>query len=131
MFSSTKSDIRTIENVTSASEPHFDPRLEKVNVRDRDDALRFTIENGPVTWADGEEHAVLRKIDMRLLPYSDTSAYGTAAVFKMIQDLQLYKIILRDKVAAGFILDLSKYQTSTIMAALGSLAVSILFNVWK
>ena len=60
-----------------------------------------------------------------MLVYSDTSAYGTAAIFKMIQDLNLYKIVLTHSVAAGYILDLNKYQTSTIMAALGSLVVSI------
>lgn len=59
-----------------------------------------------------------------LLVYSDTQAYGIAAIFKMIQDLKLYSIIFTDSVAAGYILDLNKYQLSTIMAALGSLVVS-------
>jgi hypothetical protein len=43
----------------------------------------------------------------------------------MIEDLGLYKIVFTNTVAAGYILDLNKYQLSTIMAALGSLAVSI------
>ena len=60
-----------------------------------------------------------------LLLYSDTQGYGIAAIFKMIEDLGLYKIVFTDTVAAGYILDLNKYQLSTIMAALGSLAVSI------
>ena len=60
-----------------------------------------------------------------LLVYSDTQAYGIAAIFKMITDLGLYKIVFTDSVAAGYILDLNKYQLSTIMAALGSLAVRV------
>lgn len=63
-----KADIANIENVTSASEPHFDPTLEKINVKQGDDALQFTIENGSINWTKEDERAVLWKIDLRLVP---------------------------------------------------------------
>ena len=63
-----KADVANIENITSASEPHFDPTLEKLNAQQGDDALQFTIENGAINWTKEEELAVLWKIDLRLVP---------------------------------------------------------------
>jgi hypothetical protein len=63
-----KADVANIENITTASEPHFDLTLEKVNIKQGDDALQFTIENGSINWTKEEERAVLWKIDLRLVP---------------------------------------------------------------
>lgn len=61
-------EVANIENIVSASEPQFDPSLEKVNVKQGDVALQFTIENGSISWTEEEEHVVLWKIDLRLVP---------------------------------------------------------------
>lgn len=71
----TKSDVVNVENVTSAGEPHFDPSLEKLNVKEGDDALRFTIENGSINWTNEEERVVLSKIDLRLMPLVSILSY--------------------------------------------------------
>jgi hypothetical protein len=63
-----------------------------------------------------------------MLMYSDTQAFGIAAIFNMIQDLKLYRIVISKSSEYGFITDLSRYQLATIMAAIGSLAVSIALN---
>jgi hypothetical protein len=61
-------DVANIEHVPSVSETHFDPTLEKLNVKQGDDALQFTIENGSIHWTKEEERAILWKIDLRLVP---------------------------------------------------------------
>ena len=63
----TKPDVVNIENATNPCKPHFDTNLEKLSIKQGDDALQFTIENGSISWTKEEERAVLWKIDLRLL----------------------------------------------------------------
>jgi hypothetical protein len=63
-----KDDETEIEHVSGAPAPQFDPSQEKVNVQRGDDALKFTVETGSISWTPKEESRVLRKIDMRLMP---------------------------------------------------------------
>lgn len=113
--------------------------------RDVDDAFRFAVDGSDVTWTPAEEAKVRWKIDAFILPlvcpyltlhtpiaynqiklfvsavvgYSDSQAYGFAALFGLVTDLKLYAF----KVVNGqTALDLSKYSFSSAIANLGAVA---------
>jgi hypothetical protein len=54
--------------------------------------------------------------------YADSQAYGFAALFGLIQDLELYSATL---VNGAVVVDTAKYQLTAGMASLGAAVVSI------
>ncbi|KAK4498080.1 hypothetical protein PRZ48_010736 [Zasmidium cellare] len=96
--------------------------------RDVDDAFRFAVDGSNVTWSEAEERKVRWKIDAVILPllfisavvgYSDSQAYGFAALFGLVTDLKLFAFKTVNGQAA---LDLSKYSLSASIANLGAVA---------
>ena len=107
----------------------------------------FALEHGNLTWTLEEEKKVLLKIDLWILPmvspslcfavtpsdhfaktfvsglltYADSGAYGVAALFNMIQDLKLYKLISIDPL----VLDLTKFSWSSSITFFGGMVVSL------
>ncbi|KIW09919.1 hypothetical protein PV08_11695 [Exophiala spinifera] len=102
---------------------------DKVSVQHADNALAFAIEHQNITWTSEEEAMVLRRIDLVILPllffaaiiaYSDSQAYGFAAIFGLVQDMNLFV----PKIQHGEIyLDLSRYQWTAAIPTLGSVAM--------
>ena len=56
------------------------------------------------------------------MSYADSQAFGFAALFGMVQDLNLYSASFVD---GQLVLDLSKYQLSSGISAIGGAVVSL------
>ncbi|KAF2162953.1 hypothetical protein M409DRAFT_26805 [Zasmidium cellare ATCC 36951] len=84
---------------------------------DIDDAFRLAVDGHDVTWTVKEEN---RLFISEIVSYSDTQAYGFAALFGLVQDLKLYAL----KVAGDgqVTIDLSKYSFSSSITNLGAVA---------
>ncbi|KAJ5126487.1 major facilitator superfamily domain-containing protein [Penicillium atrosanguineum] len=105
-----------------------DPKLAMMKSSVADDALQMAIDSQGETWTEEEERAVVRKIDLVILPllflgslvgYADSQAYGFAALFGLVEDLGLF---IAKVVDGKIVLDTTKYQLSAGMTSLGGAA---------
>ncbi|KAL2862519.1 major facilitator superfamily domain-containing protein [Aspergillus lucknowensis] len=126
-MSTTKPDSDHVERAPDAdghtSTPH--EKLSLINSRDADDALRVALAGQGETWTEEEEARVLRKIDWIIVPilfigsligYADGQAFGFAALFGLVEDMQLFVV----KIVGGeVVLDTNKYQLAAGITSLG------------
>jgi len=114
-------EYRGFERQVSPSDDSFTQDAGKHRI---DDTAVFAAAAADITWTPQEERRVVMKIDAVILTlllfgaivsYADTQAYGFAALFGLVIDLDLYSFG-----PAG--LDTSKYSFSASIYQLGSLA---------
>lgn len=135
-MSNTKGESEAIERVESNVPSIAGVGKDDYQGKRVDDALQFALERGQTTWTIEEEKKILRKIDMVLLPlmfigmciaYADTQAYGFAALFGLVEDLNLFTV--SGIIKGQTVIDTTRYQFSAGITALGSMAVSKILNV--
>ncbi|KAH8701558.1 major facilitator superfamily domain-containing protein [Talaromyces proteolyticus] len=112
-------------------EPCEKPSQTKVTAAHRsglDDALQMALDGQDESWTKEEERRVLWKIDLTIVPllflgtvigYADSQAYGFAALFGLVQDLELFTLSV---VNGQLALDTTKYQLSAGITSLGGAA---------